>query len=230
MELGKFNINNSLSYTDNYSSNVMLSQKHAHLILKKYSLPYPEIYIIDNKNEIKHLKLNFPIILKIDSPEIIHKTDFGLIFPNIISYVELHKKIEIAEHILNQKSIKNYSFVIQQMIKGKELILGMKKDPIFGKIIILGIGGIFVEIIKDFSIRILPIRKKDCYSMIDELKSKKYLENFRNTKPINKEALINLMLKFSNLCLNEKFHEIDFNPIIANENNCYVVDARFISK
>ncbi|MEM2131021.1 MAG: acetate--CoA ligase family protein [Candidatus Woesearchaeota archaeon] len=206
----------------------LISIKESLLLLKKYNFNYPDVYIIDNKVEIKNLNLKFPVVLKIDSNEIIHKSDFGFVFTNINSYLELHKKIDLFETKIKEKKIQNYNFVIQEMVFGKELILGLKTDKTFGKTILLGLGGIFTEVLKDISMRILPIKKEDCYEMISELKGKKILENYRNTKAINFDNLAETILNFSTLCLNETFDEIDFNPLICNENKCYVVDARFI--
>ncbi|MEM4397322.1 MAG: acetate--CoA ligase family protein [Candidatus Woesearchaeota archaeon] len=206
----------------------LLSIKESLLLLKKYNFNYPEVYLIDNKAEVKNLNLKFPVVLKIDSNEVVHKSDFGFVFTNINSYLELDKKADFIEQKLKEKKIQNYNLVIQEMIFGKELILGLKTDKTFGKTILLGLGGIFTEVLKDISMRILPIKKEDCYEMISELKGKTILENYRNTKAINFDSLVETMLNFSNLCLSENFDEIDFNPLICNEKSCYVVDARFL--
>ncbi|MEM3373757.1 MAG: acetate--CoA ligase family protein [Candidatus Woesearchaeota archaeon] len=231
-KINEDNKNKTTSFEKNKQENNsnLLSQKNAILLLKEYNINFPDIFIVDNKKDLEHIKIDFPVVLKVDSPEIIHKTDFGLVYTNINNFLELYKKIDLIETILKNKKIEHYNLVIQKMIFGKELILGMKTDPIFGKSILLGLGGIYTEILKDFSVRVLPITKEDCHEMISELKSKKFLENYRNTKSINFESLINLMLNFSNLAEKENFFEIDFNPVIANENDCYVVDARFINK
>ncbi len=208
---------------------MFLEQKKVVDLLDKYSIFYPKTDIIRDKRELNNLKLNFPVVLKVDSAHVLHKSDFGLVFTNLISYLELNAKIEIAEQILNEKNINDYKFIIQEMIKGTELILGMKTDLTFGKVVVFGIGGVFVEILKDISMRIAPLTKKDCYEMLDEIKGKRLLEGYRKTSAVNKEGIVELMLNFSKLCMQEKeISEIDFNPVIANEKKVFVADARII--
>jgi acyl-CoA synthetase (NDP forming) len=132
--------------------------------------------------------------------------------------------------ILKMHNIKNYNFIVQEMFKGQELIIGMKRDKTFGPVILLGLGGIFVEVIKDFSMRIAPLTKKDSYDMIEELKGKKLLEGYRGKKKISKDAIVDILMKLSNLSIKEKdISEIDFNPVMINDKEACVVDARMMN-
>jgi acyl-CoA synthetase (NDP forming) len=128
-------------------------------------------------------------------------------------------------------NVKKYNFVVQEMIKGQEIIMGIKRDEIFGPVILFGLGGVLVEILKDVSMRIAPLSKRDCKEMIEEIKGSKLLDGYRNIKKVNKEKIIELLLNLSDLAVNEKeIEEIDFNPVIVNEKNAVVVDARIIMK
>ncbi len=208
---------------------MLLNQKEALDILIKYNIAFPQTAIFLDRGDISNLKINYPVALKIDSPEIMHKSDMGGVFTDISSSVELWKKVEILEQRLKEKQIKEYKFVLQEMVKGTEFIIGMKSDKTFGKVIVFGLGGVFVEVLKDVSMRIAPLSIKDCKEMMDEIKGKKLLEGFRNNPAVNKEKIIELLLKVSQLSLKEKeISEIDFNPVIANEKTALVVDARII--
>jgi acyl-CoA synthetase (NDP forming) len=118
--------------------------------------------------------------------------------------------------------------LIQKMArKGVELIVGGKKDPQFGHMIVVGIGGIYVEIFRDISARICPVEEKDVEEMISELKSHPLLEGARGKRPINKKALTDLVIKTSQFMIKEDIKEMDLNPVVVDENGFDIVDARF---
>ena len=135
---------------------------------------------------------------------------------------------------------KSYSFlknnfkgkiIIQPKIKGKEIIIGIKKDPSFGKVIMVGMGGIFTEIFKDVSLRINPIKEKEAKKMLKELKSYPLLKGFRNQKGVNTKKLVKLIVKVSELAKEEKnIKEIDFNPVIVNSKQAVIVDPKIYYK
>jgi acetyltransferase len=116
--------------------------------------------------------------------------------------------------------------VLQEQKKGMELILGINNDSVFGKMLMLGIGGVFVELIKDVSFRKIPINKKDAFSMINELKFKKILEGFRGNPVVDKEKLAELLIKISDLAIKENILEMDLNPVIFLGTNYFLVDSR----
>jgi acetyl-CoA synthetase (ADP-forming) len=111
--------------------------------------------------------------------------------------------------------------------KGVELIIGGKKDPQFGHMIVLGLGGIYVEIFRDISARICPLVPQDVDEMISELKVHPLLEGARGKKPINKKVLQELVLKSCRFMQKEDIKEMDLNPVVFDENGCDIVDARF---
>jgi len=112
---------------------------------------------------------------------------------------------------------------------GVEIIIGVLHDPMFGPVMMFGLGGIFVEVLKDVTFRALPMSKADAFEMVDEIKSRKILEGARGALPVDKAALVDLMMKVSQLALaHPEINEIDLNPVILRNDGYDVVDARMI--
>lgn len=198
----------------------MLSYKDSSSLLRRYGIPMPKTYSTTP---------NFPVVLKVDSPEVIHKTDLGLVKVGIKTKQELEESMAQMKQVLMKNAVKNYSFIIQEQVKGIELVMGMKKDPSFGPVILFGLGGIYVEVLNDVSMRIAPLSKKDCLFMINEIKSSKILDGYRNSPKVDTSVIIETLLKLSSLVMKEKnIAELDFNPVIVNGSRLYVADVRII--
>lgn len=171
-------------------------------------------------------KLGYPVVLKVVSPEIEHKTDFGGVKVNI-------KNEEVLRHAYREimdgaRGKKVDGVLVQKMArKGVELIIGGKKDPQFGHMIVLGLGGIYVEIFRDISARICPLAPADVEEMVGELKVHPLLEGARGKKPINKKKLEELVLKACKFMQKEDIKEMDLNPVVFDEKGCDIIDARF---
>ena len=207
---------------------MLLSQDKSIKLLKKYRIKTPKTVLFKQQN-VNFLKLKFPVALKVDSPEAIHKSDMGLVHVNIKDIHELNRKLKTVCTVLRMHNITKYGMVVQEMVKGLEIIIGMKRDPTFGSVILFGLGGVFVEVMKDVSMRIAQLTKKDCLEMLDEIKGNKLLQGYRHIKPVNKDKIVDLLLKMSKISQNEKhIQEIDFNPVIVNDRQAIVVDARII--
>ena len=206
---------------------MLLSQVEAWKLLSKYNISLPKQFIID-KNLSKINNIKYPVALKVDSPDIIHKSDTGLVFLNLRNKTEVKEKLRLGKKILKKSKVKDSRFIVQQMVSGLELIVGVKQDDIFGPVVVFGIGGVFVEALKDISMRVTPLKKKDCLFMINEIRGSKLLEGYRNIK-VNKDKIIDLLMKTSQLAITEKdISELDFNPVIATDKKAIVVDARII--
>jgi acyl-CoA synthetase (NDP forming) len=207
---------------------MLIEQKEVLKLLRKYNLVYPKTLIF-SESKLESIKLKFPVALKVDSSQIIHKSDFGVVHIGIKDLFELNRHLKTLSTLMKMHNITKYSFIVQEMVKGQELIIGMNRDEVFDTVIVFGLGGVFTEIIKDVSMRVAPLTKKDCYDMIDEIKGKKIFEGYRNIKPIKKERLVEVLMNLSKLAMNEKhIKEIDFNPVMFNEKHITVVDARMI--
>lgn len=176
-------------------------------------------------------KIKYPVVIKFVGPDFIHKSDKKAIFLNVKNKIE-------AENILNQldreiklKNIsdKNYA-IYQPMVAGDfELILGTKKDPVFGQLIMFGLGGIYAEIYKDISFELSDLDRKRAKKMIENIKAFKILNGARGRKPINFNQLIDIILKLAKMVNeNPKFLEIDLNPLIVTESEIKIADIRII--
>ncbi len=203
----------------------VLSEKEAEDFLEKNSFPIVKRKLANNLNEIiKYSKdLGYPIALKLSSQEVLHKTDIGAIKLNL-----QEKDIEKAYNELIKIKVKKPKILVQKYCEGKQIIIGLKKDPTFGHVLAFGLGGIFTEILKDVSFRICPITEQDADSMIQEIKGYPILKGYRE-KPINIKLIKQILIKTSELTKKyPKIKELDINPLIVNEKQATIVDARII--
>ncbi len=128
---------------------------------------------------------------------------------------------------LNKLKELDNRFILQEMVKGYEFIIGGKKDEQFGHIIIFGVGGVFTEIYKDITARVAPIKKKDAEQMLCEIKGRKLLEGFRGVQ-VNRKELVDTLVSVSHMIVEEDIKELDINPYILNEKHGYAVDIRVV--
>ena len=209
-----------------------LDFKKTNELLKKYKLSYCKSCLCKKVDEaIKAVKkINYPIVLKISSADIMHKTDFNLVKTDITNEKELENSFKdiIAKAKKKFPKAKIEGIILQEQLIGKEVIIGAKKDPTFGQVIMFGLGGIFVELFKDISFRIAPVNKNLAEEMIEEIKSHKILKGLRGEKSVSINSLVDILIKLSKLIEKEKITEIDFNPVIVNQKTASIVDARII--
>ena len=211
-----------------------LLETEAKELLKEYGIPVPDFKLIKSEDEITGLdkEINFPITMKIVSPDIIHKTDAGGVKIGLKD--EKEAKLAYQEIIFKAKEYNKeaqiFGVITYSMVpKATEIIIGMMKDPHFGPVIMFGLGGIFVEILKDISFRILPIKERDAREMITEIKGYKILKGARGNPPRDIQAIEEVLMKVSQLTMeNPEINEIDLNPIFVFEKGLQVVDARMI--
>jgi acyl-CoA synthetase (NDP forming) len=175
-------------------------------------------------------RIGYPVVLKGMSSEVIHKTDAGAIITGIKNELELAKAYSKIEKAVKKKSKKGIEFMlIQKEISGTEIIIGMKRDPQFGPVIMFGLGGVFVEVLKDVSFRIAPLEKDDCISMIKEIRGYAVLEGARGKKKANIEAIAKLLMSVSALAeKNKQIIEMDLNPIMVDEKSAIIADVRLM--
>jgi acetyltransferase len=179
-------------------------------------------------------QLGFPVSLKVDSPDVLHKSDLGGVSLNLQSghsvrhaYTRMIDRLEAA-----QPQARINGAVISAMASpGLELILGMNRDPQFGPVIIFGLGGVTVELFRDVSMRLLPLTAEDARSMLGEIKGAPLLKGFRGRPPIDENALVEGLLNLAHIAQKyEDIVEIDLNPVIAYPEGMVVVDARVLKE
>ena len=204
-----------------------LAENEVKDVLRAYHIPTTHYQVIRSKNDLEKLSVTFPVALKVCSAKILHKTDVGGVQLNIKNIDELTKAF-----IAFRKKFPTENVLVDQMAKpGVEMIVGLVQDPTFGLSIMCGIGGIFTELYKDVSFRVVPIDDYDARQMIEELKGKKLLEGFRGIKA-SKQQVIDLVLHVSKLGeeLSDHLDQMDLNPVFVYEKGICVVDAKLILK
>jgi len=178
--------------------------------------------------DLSSIKQNFPLVLKLVSPDAVHKTEFRgvrVIKDASSLAVEFDDLIAVAK----KKHLKTEGILVQEFVQGKEVIIGIKKDPSFGHVIMFGLGGIMVELLKDVSFRVCPITESDADSMINDLKGKGLLTGFRGEPAVNLSLLKKILVKASYIPVkNPSISELDINPLIINEKDAVVVDSRIV--
>jgi succinyl-CoA synthetase beta subunit len=203
--------------------------EEAQELLAKYKIPYAESRsaksfpdLLGHANNLKK-----PLVLKLISKEAVHKTERGLVKLNIHSQAELREQYEALLKAADGLQIEEY--ILQEQKEGIEFIIGGKDDPSFGKVILFGLGGIFVELLKERSLRVLPINSAEIEEMIMETKASAFIRGYRNKK-VDLQKLVEIIYKTCDLIQNEDVLELDFNPVIADEDEISVVDARIVLK
>jgi acyl-CoA synthetase (NDP forming) len=197
-------------------------------LLKMYGIEFAEGSISRSVDEALRVA-QYPVALKVLSDDIVHKSDRGCVKLNVKDAESLRKAY--SELMTNAGNARIDGILVQKMAKpGHELIVGGRRDEQFGPVILFGLGGIFVEVFKDFSLRVCPIDKADAMEMISEIKGYPLLSGYRGEKPVDMEAIIELLLKTSRLLYdNEKIKEMDMNPVIVYEKGYCAVDVRVIN-
>ena len=212
----------------------VLTEIEAKEILGEIGINCTETKLAATKEEAVALseKIGYPIVLKISSVDITHKSDAGGVKVNLKNQEEMEKAYdEIMASCRAACPDANIEGVaVQGMAKiGTEIIMGMIKDPSFGPVVMFGLGGVLVEILKDVSFRIVPIEKNDAVEMINEIQGKKMLEGYRGQDPADLPYLQDMLVKLSDFVdKTPGIEEIDMNPVFAYKEGAAVVDARII--
>ena len=193
--------------------------------LSKYKILFPRtVFVSSEKEALKSVKsFKYPVFLKVYGKNILHRTEK-------MGVEEAKNKAELLKIFHKMIKIKGADgILIQEKIIGKSLIIGMKRDPQFGPVVMVGIGGIFAEVLKDFVLRATPISEKEALLMFAELKGYDYLCGKRDKKPVNLKAVAKIVTALSNFSLEEsEIKEVDLNPVIADEKKALAVDFKFL--
>ncbi|HXF51711.1 MAG TPA: acetate--CoA ligase family protein [Dehalococcoidia bacterium] len=213
---------------------VILSEVEAKQILAEAGIPVVETRLARNPEEAVAIanELGYPVALKILSPQITHKSDVGGVRLNV---QDARGVVSAFEEIVNNArraapdaTIEGVS--VQRMAKpGVEVIIGMTKDPQFGPVLMFGLGGILVEVLKDVAFRIVPLAPRDAKQMIREIKGYPLLEGYRGQPPSDVAALETMLLKLSEFVdAHPELAELDLNPVFAYPEGAVAVDARIV--
>lgn len=198
-----------------------LGEMEARIVLGAYGIEIPKAELATDISEAKNIakKIGYPLVLKIVSPNILHKTDVGGIKVGISDEKELEEEFEQmlwnVKKYMPDANIKG--ILIQEMVQSKkETIIGINKDPQFGPMIMFGLGGIYVEVLKDVSFRIAPIARDDAIEMINEIKTIKLLKGARGEAPSDIDSIVEVLLRISQLVMDfPEIIEMDINPLFV---------------
>ncbi|GIV66988.1 MAG: CoA-binding protein [Bellilinea sp.] len=219
----------------NHTNSAVLPLDQAIRVCEAYGLPvapWATVYNLSQAVEAS-ARIGYPVAVKAISEQATHKTDVGGIALNIPDQVLLAAAIlEMGERFEQQGLEPPEQFLIQKMLSGgREVILGGKRDPSFGPVLLLGLGGIYAEALQDVSMRLAPLTHLDVEEMLEELRAARLLHGIRGQPPADRSAIIDAMLRLSQMMVdNEEILEIDLNPALVFEHGLQVVDARLILK
>ena len=212
----------------------VITEELAKSILKNYHITVPSYALVKSSDEAVRAakKLGFPLVMKVVSPQILHKTDVGGVKVGIDNVNDVKKTFnDMYGRLSKKKGVHVKGILLEKMVpKGVELIVGLQNDPQFGPVIMVGLGGVLTEIFKDVSFRMLPISLSDAKSMLNELKGSEILKGFRGSKPIDINMLAKALVGIGKLGVDNAGHfdSIDFNPIVVYPQSYYVVDAKIL--
>jgi acetyl coenzyme A synthetase (ADP forming)-like protein len=199
-----------------------------------YGISVPQEGVVSSAAEAQKLaaSMGFPVVMKIVSPDILHKTEAGGVIVGVKSAEEASKGYDTI--IANAKKYKADAQIIgvqiQQMIKGgQEVIVGAVTDASFGKLVAFGLGGVLVEVLKDITFRLAPASKEDAISMLDGIQAADMLKGVRGSDPVNREALSQLIVRVSQLVSDfPEISEMDLNPVFASKDGAIAADVRIV--
>jgi len=234
MELSVLNETSRILSQASKEGRKSLLETEAKTICIEYGIPVTKFELSTSEEEAVEFAdaIGFPTVLKIVSQDIIHKSDIGGVIVDLKDEADVrqgYKRIlqNVKKH--NPKA-RIVGVLVQEMAPAStEVIVGATKDPQFGPAIMFGLGGVFVEVLKDVTFRVAPITEDDAVEMISEVKAYPLLKGYRNTPPADTDAITRILLNTSRLVIDHmEIKELDLNPVIVYEKGAKTVDARII--
>lgn len=213
---------------------ITLLETEAKAICQEYGIPVTKFELSQSENESAKCadRIGYPVVLKIVSPDIIHKSDVGGVVVDLKNTDEVkaaHKKIiqNVKKHNHTARIV---GVLVQEMAPSStEVIVGSTKDPQFGPAVMFGLGGVFVEIMKDVAFRIAPITEDEAREMITEVRAYPLLKGYRNFPPADIDAIVKILLRVSKLVTeHHEIKELDLNPVMVYPKGAKTVDARIV--
>ncbi|TBR09833.1 MAG: acyl-CoA synthetase [Candidatus Nitrosotenuis sp.] len=212
----------------------VITEETSKSILKTYGVKVPPYALVNSADEAVKAakKIGYPLVMKIVSPQILHKTDVGGVKVGIDNDKDVRKTFtDMYGRLSKKKGVQVKGVLLEKMVpKGIELIVGIQTDPQFGPVIMVGLGGVMTEVFKDVAFRMLPITTADAKSMLNELKSSKIFKGFRGSEPIDLNMLAKALVQIGKIGVdNARYvNSIDFNPVMVYAKSYFVVDAKII--
>ncbi len=210
----------------------VVTEETAKSILNLYDIQVPKFALVqDVETAVKEANsIGYPLVAKVVSPQILHKTDVGGVRIDLKDEEQVKSAFnDMFERLSKQYDVKG--ILLEKMVpKGVEIIVGLQNDSQFGPVMMVGLGGIFTELFKDVSFRVLPITKDDALEMIEDLQGKMLLKGYRGSQPIDMDILSEALVNIGKLGfdISPYYESIDFNPVIVYPDSYYVADAKIL--
>lgn len=211
-----------------------LLEPEAKMVCMEYGIPVTRFKVALSQDEAGKFadQIGYPVVLKIVSPDVLHKSDVGGVVLDLKSAPDVENAYEkiIANVKKHKPDAKIVGVLVQEMAPSStEIIVGATKDPQFGPALMFGLGGIFVEVLKDVTFRIAPITESDAREMITEVKAYPILKGYRGQPAADVDAIVEILMNTSRLVMDhQEIKELDLNPIMVYEKGAKTVDARII--
>jgi len=212
----------------------ILTEVEAKKVLEEAGVPVNRTVAARSREEAVSLagQLGFPVVLKIVSPEVVHKTEAGGVELNLLGPDQVAEAYDRIVGRAREKypRARLEGVSVQKMIgPGTEVIIGLARDPQFGPMLMFGLGGILVEVLKDVSFKIVPLTGIDARDMLGEIKGYPLLKGFRGSAPVNQEALVEVLVNLSKFIeQHPEIEEMDINPLFASSEGVIAADARMV--
>src|SRR3982075_1750021 len=211
-----------------------LTAPEGKLVCDAYGIPVPKEGVAKSASEAAKLAagMGFPVVMKIVSPDILHKTEAGGVMVGVKTAADVEKNY--ATILANAKKYKSDAKIegiqVQQMLLGgQEVIVGAVTDGSFGKLVAFGLGGVLVEVLKDITFRLAPATKDDALSMLDGIQAHEMLKGVRGSDPANRDAIAAIIVNVSNLITDfPEISEMDLNPVFATKDGAIAADVRIV--
>jgi acetate---CoA ligase (ADP-forming) subunit beta len=214
------------------SNRKILTEVESKNLIRCFNIPTNEYILVNSKEDIHEAlrRIGFPVAIKVVSPSVIHKSDLGLVKIRLNNEESVIEAYEEMKSIVEELGITDvHGFSIQRYVDGLELIAGCTNDEQFGPIVMVGIGGIFVEVYKDVCFRLAPLSERDAEEMLQSLRGYTILTGLRSRYKPSLNDVKQILLGLSDLILSiPDIKEVDINPLIASKDLVVAVDARII--
>jgi acyl-CoA synthetase (NDP forming) len=205
-------------------------------LLAQYGIAVPKTVVVGSASEVERATggMAFPVVVKVVSAQILHKSDAGGVRVNLKSAAEARDAIDAMSKLPKIAAVPVEGWLVEEMAPaGQEIVIGGLRDPDFGPLVMVGLGGIFVEVLGDVAFRICPIERIDAEEMVAELKGAAILEGARGREPVSREAIVEVLMKVGGeggllMTHGDDIAEADINPLIVSKSGAIAVDARFI--
>jgi len=209
--------------------------KQREKLLSAYNIPRPRILLAASKAEAVSFanKIGWPVALKICSPDIFHRSEFKGVEIGLKRQKDVREKWDkIMSRVSKERPrARIEGILVQEQVEGIETAIGMERDPQFGPVLMFGLGGIWIEVLEDMSLRIAPVLKSEAKKMIREIKGFKILSGFRGQDKVKIDKIADIIVNLSKMSLQEKqIQEVDFNPVIVTKKGAIAVDAKILVK